>query len=454
MNPTFDLQSLADSHEQPFVVIDKHFCIRAVNRAYRQAYHCADAGQVIGKRCYEVSHSYDRPCAERGEDCPYQHVYKNRLAHSCLHVHQEEDGREHFVRVTVYPLTASDGELYLGESFREIAMEQRTADPEISVRMVGKAPAFLAMLEQLDIAARANVPTLLLGETGTGKELAAKFIHQHSQRASGPFLTVDCTVLNEALAENELFGHERGAFTGSVGEKKGLVELAEGGTLFLDEMGELPVPIQAKLLRVLESGEYRRVGGHEPRRVDLRVICATNRHLWEAVQARHFREDLYFRIACLTVHLPSLRERRQDIPALTSHLLDLQYRETGRRYRLTEAALRFLAQQHYPGNIRELRNILNVAAAQCTTGRIGPSHISQVLSRPSHAGDAPQMPPADAGQNHPAASPAAPRSMGSLESQHIAAMLREMGGNKRRAAEILGMSTRTLYRKIKLYGLD
>ncbi len=452
MKPAFDLQSLVDSHEQPFVVIDQDFRIRAVNRAYEQAYHTR-AGEVIGKRCHEVSHSQDRPCFERGEDCPYVHVYKDRLAHSCLHAHQDKDGRQHCVRVTVYPLIASDGELYLGESYREISVQDDAAGPRVSARLVGEAPVFLAMLEQLDLVARSDMPALLLGETGTGKELAAKFIHQHSGRASGPFLTVDCTVLNETLADNELFGHERGAFTGSVGDKRGLVELADGGTLFLDEMGELPAAIQAKLLRVLESGEYRRVGGHQLRRVDVRVVCATNRHLWEAVQARHFREDLYYRIACLTVHLPSLRERRQDVPVLAGHILDLHYRATGRRYHVTQAALRLLAEQRYPGNVRELRNVLCAAAAHSRDGQIGPSHISRVLSRPSDSTDCASASPAAVGVENSVAHAALPRSMGSLESQHIAAMLREMGGNKRHAAEILGISTRTLYRKIKQFGL-
>ena len=184
------------------------------------------------------------------------------------------------------------------------------------------------------------------------------------------------------------------------------------------------------------------------------MICATNRHLWEAVRAKHFREDLYYRIACLTIHLPSLRERRQDIPLLASHLLELQYRATGRRYHVTEAGLRLLAQQRFPGNIRELRNVLYVAAAHSPDGRIGPPHISQVLSRPSCPGDSPPMPASDAVPGDPDGGAAAPRSMDSLESQHIAAMLREMGGNKKRAAAILGMSTRTLYRKIKQYRLD
>jgi two-component system response regulator AtoC len=173
--------------------------------------------------------------------------------------------------------------------------------------MVGGFPAFLTLLGQLRTAARSNLPVLLLGETGTGKELAAQFLHQQSDRKSGPLQTVDCTVLNEALVESELFGHEKGAFTGHSGTRKGLFEVADGGTLFLDEIGDLPAAMQPKLLRVLESGEFRRVGAHQTRRTDVRVICATNRHLWKDVENGSFREDLYYRIACLSVHVPALR---------------------------------------------------------------------------------------------------------------------------------------------------
>ncbi len=201
--------------------------------------------------------------------------------------------------------------------------------------MVGEAPAFTACLQQLGLVAASEIPVLLQGETGTGKELAASYIHHGSCRKFKPFVTVDCTVLTDTLFEAEVFGHARGAFTGSVGERAGLLEQANGGTLFLDEVGELPATQQAKLLRVLETGKFRRVGGRGTRKTDIRLICASNVHLWEAVQAGRFREDLYYRIACLTIRLPSLRERMEDIQVLANTLLhaDLQLAET--RYALS-----------------------------------------------------------------------------------------------------------------------
>jgi transcriptional regulator with GAF, ATPase, and Fis domain len=355
--------------------------------------------------------------------------------------------------VTAYPLIASDGDIYLGESVREISVQDESALGNGGVRMTGESPAFLTLMEQLELIARSDVPALLLGETGTGKELAARFIHQRSARASGPFLTVDCTVLSESLVDNELFGHERGAYTGSVGAAKGLLELADGGTLFLDEMGELPASMQAKLLRVLETGEFRRIGGHQTLKVDVRVVCATNRHLWEAVRSRQFREDLYYRIACLTVHLPSLRERLQDIPLLAEQLLDAHSRSTGRPLRLTQAALDLLIQQEYRGNIRQLRNILYAGAAHSIGGTIEDAQIRLVLDRSHQPRQSSRERQSSAHPESGSDRTGMVQQMGDMESQHIQAVLASVEGNRRRAAARLGISTRTLYRKIKLYGL-
>jgi DNA-binding NtrC family response regulator len=319
--------------------------------------------------------------------------------------------------------------------------------------MVGESPAFLAMIEQLQLMAQSSVPVLLMGETGTGKELAANFLHQHSDRHDQPYVTVDCTNLNESLVESELFGHERGSFTGSVGKKQGLIELAEGGTLFLDEIGELPATMQAKLLRVLDTGEFRRVGGHKTLSVDVRVICATNRHLWEAVKDHQFREDLYYRIACMTVHLPALRERRLDIPLLANTLLSRLSRSSQRRYRLTDAALEILQARNYSGNIRELRNDLFAAAAGSVDGWIDrPQLLKAFENAPKTVQNpAPAEDEAKPGllQNDPDPATRAE----DVESRHIAAVLKEQYGSRKRTAAVLGISTRTLYRKMKCYGL-
>jgi transcriptional regulator with GAF, ATPase, and Fis domain len=330
--------------------------------------------------------------------------------------------------------------------------------------MVGSTTPFLACLEQLKMTAAAHAPVLLQGETGTGKELAANFIHQNSPRSDKPFLTVDCTVLTEALFEAEVFGHARGAFTGSVGERTGLFEQADGGTLFLDEVGELPLSQQAKLLRALESGQYRRVGGRNYRKADVRIVCATNRHLWESVSAGQFREDLYYRIACLAVRLPPLRERLDDIGLLAANLLQPISRTLSLRFSLTDEAVELLKQYHYPGNVRELRNILFIAATQSSNGEIGAPVINQVLLQESRNGrgaahaDTPAEP---AAQAHIEAAGPSPRGMPldaptlhEVEARHIADLLAQHNHNRRKVAELLEVSERTLYRKLKRYHLN
>ncbi len=245
--------------------------------------------------------------------------------------------------------------------------------------MVGDAPAFRKMLDRLLTAAGSEAPVLLQGETGTGKELAADFIHRHSARHAGPFQTIDCSVLTGQLFESEVFGHERGAFTGNVGEKRGLFELADGGTLFLDEIGEMPLALQAKLLRVLESGEFRRLGGNKNRRVNVRLICASNREL---LGAPEFRSDLYYRVACLSIRLPGLRERASDIPLLTAESPAGIGRSAGRAYSIDPSALALLLDHDFPGNVRELRNILWMAAVNTPDGCIGPAQVAAALPVP------------------------------------------------------------------------
>ena len=277
--------------------------------------------------------------------------------------------------------------------------------------------------------------------------------------------TVDCTILTDTLFEAEVFGHAKGAYTGSVGEQAGLFEQANGGTLFLDEVGELPMNQQAKLLRILETGQYRRVGGRGTRKVDVRIICATNRHLWEAVQARQFREDLYYRIACLSVRLPTLRERMDDIPTLASNLLEPVSMTMKRRFSLAPDALECLKSYNYPGNIRELRNILFVAATHTAGNEIHAPVIEEVMSQlaKTHATDS-----SPAGQTdlHNAETELATNglqgsgangngngSLSEVEARHIEELLNQYAGNRRKVATELGISERTLYRKLKKYNL-
>ena len=448
---TVDLHSLVESHQQPFVVIDNEYRILAVNSAYERAFG-VNRERAIGQPCYKVSHNNDAPCHESGEDCPHLNLFETGQPDSCVHLHYDVDHRMCQVRVTAYPLQGSNGELYMGELIQEISVtDERRLNGQ---RMVGKTQAFTACMDQLKMVAAAQAPVLLQGETGTGKELAANYIHRNSPRSGQPFLTVDCTVLTEPLFESEVFGHVRGAFTGSVGERVGLFEQADGGTLFLDEVGELPMTQQAKLLRVLESGQFRRVGGRKDHKADVRLICATNRHLWDLVKAGRFREDLYYRIACLAVRLPPLRERIDDIPLLAPNLLDPIGSAMSCHYRLTDDALERLKQYDYPGNVRELRNILSIAATHCKSGEISAEAVDEVMQLQAHS----KKQPCPSRTMETAVTPVAPvaetgATLHDVEAQHINLLLQQHSGNRKQVAAALGMSERNLYRKLKRYAL-
>jgi len=441
-----DLQSLVDSHDQPFVVIDRDYRIRAINRAYEKTFGVS-SDKAVGL-------PNDAPCHESGEDCPHANLFEIGKTDSCLHVHYDANHRMCQVRVTGFPLKGGNGELYMGELIQQLSgPEDRRTNGR---RMVGQTPLFLACMDQLKMVAAAHAPVLLQGETGTGKELAAQFIHNHSPRREQPFLTVDCTVLTESLFEAEVFGHTRGAFTGSVGERTGLFEQADGGTLFLDEVSELPLSQQAKLLRALESGQYRRVGGRNPRKVDVRVVCATNRHMWESVSTGHFREDLYYRIACLSVRLPTLRERRDDIEVLAPDLLVPVGQAMNQQFSLTPAAIERLKLYDYPGNVRELRNILLIAATNTSADEIDDAVIDTVLEQLSRRKQYREKDePVDVSQVAKVKPPEkAGNSLQDVEAKHISALLQQHHDNRREVAAALGISERTLYRKLKRYNLN
>lgn len=467
MNTTYqrasaiDMDSLVNSHDSPFVVIDKNYCILAVNKAYEQAYGVA-ARDAVGRMCYQVSHGNDQPCDSESEICPLGEVLESGQPCVCAHIHYDADHRMRQVKISAYPLQGRDGELYIGECIDELSasINCRTG----CERMVGNTPAFLACIEQLNVAARSDATVLLQGETGTGKELAAEYIHNKSSRSDQPFQIVDSTVLTENLFESEVFGHERGAYTGSNGGKKGLFELASGGTVFLDEIGDLPMSHQAKLLRVLETGQFRHVGGTTILKSDVRIICATNRRLWASVQTGHFREDLYYRIACLNIRLPNLLERLDDIPVLARSLIESINRSMRSSYRLTDDAYERLKMYEYPGNVRELRNILFIAATHSHDREISATLVDEIINNmPQHD----ELRPGDSTVGEtccmtPAIRPVvsdrdkakAPASLKAIEAQHIKALLVRYGGNRKRVAAALNVSERTIYRKLRQLGLN
>jgi two-component system, NtrC family, response regulator AtoC len=309
---------------------------------------------------------------------------------------------------------------------------------------VGRSPAFLEVFKQAARAAASLAPVLVTGESGTGKELVARAIHTHSPRARAAFVPVNCTALTESLLESELFGHARGAFTGAIGAKRGLFEMASGGTMFLDEIGDMGPKMQAQLLRTLQDGEVRPVGGTESIRVDVRLVCATNKDLDEEVKAGRFREDLYFRINVVTVRLPPLRERRDDVPILVAHFLaKLARRERREQAALSPEALRLLTAYGWPGNVRELENAIDRAVAVAKGNVILPSDL------PPEVGGAGPVVSGEGGgiiEDRP--------TLAELEQRYIALVLQESGGNKKKAAEKLGIDRRTLYRALERTGTD
>lgn len=291
------------------------------------------------------------------------------------------------------------------------------------------------VLALVDRVAPRDVAVLITGESGTGKELVARRLHERSPRAPGPFVAVNCAALPESLAESELFGTEKGAFTGADQARSGRFEEASGGTLFLDEIGELPVGLQAKLLRVLEDRTARRLGGSRDLPVDIRLVAATNRDLLAESDRGSFRGDLYFRLAVVTIHLPPLRERPGDIAVLARHLLEVLASRHGiRETALSPDAVRALEAYRWPGNVRELRNVLERALIVRGDGTIGPDDLS--LSNRAERGAAPQL------------------SKELREREAIMEALRQSRGNREEAARLLGISVRTLYYRLRSFGLS
>jgi len=447
---TSELQSLIDVQENPFVLIDENYKIVAANRAYCVNY-AVDPAQIVGRPCHEVSHLSAVPCHQNGEDCPHQNVFRSGQIHEVIHTHFDSQNRPEHVRIKGHPIRSANNKLYLGEAVFPIAGTDELICKDM--QMVGSSPAFLACIDHLTRAAQSDAAILLLGESGVGKELAAQYIHNSSSRKNQPLIVLNCASIAVDMFEDELFGHERGAFTGCVGRKQGLFELAEKGILFLDEIGDMPLFMQAKLLRVLESGEFRRIGGTETLRADVRLISATNNDLLKKVESGEFRQDLYYRIAGIDLRLPSLKQRSTDIPALAQAMLKRITRIGMPHYKLSPEALAKLQAYTFPGNIRELKNILLKAVSESNHGIISAANI--------HLPQLPEKPQTEIQHEIPVellrqATDLKPRnaSIAELEAEHIAKLLLSYNGHRRHVADTLGISERTLYRKLKRYHLD
>ncbi len=309
-------------------------------------------------------------------------------------------------------------------------------------QMVGQSRSMQEVYRWVELAATSTAPVLVYGESGTGKELVARTIHELSNRRNKPFVAINCAAIPETLIESELFGHERGAFTGATERRLGCFELTDGGTLFLDEVAEMDSNTQAKLLRVLQEGSFRRVGGgkHEIQ-VDVRVVAATNKNPTDAIATGKMREDLFYRLNVFSIHLPPLRERREDVVLLAKTFIDEFNRQDSRQVRgLTTESEKELERYHLPGNVRELRNVIQRAVVISGSGLIGAEHLPDNVLR----GAAPA----------PAAASGSVTPIREMERDAILRALEETGQDKRRAAQLLGISLKTLYNKLAKYGIQ
>ncbi|HTR60836.1 MAG TPA: sigma-54-dependent Fis family transcriptional regulator [Candidatus Binataceae bacterium] len=328
----------------------------------------------------------------------------------------------------------------------------RLANREFEREIVGTGPAMEQVFKLIGSAASSSIPVLIEGETGTGKELVARAVHQASDRAAAPFIAINCAAFAEGLLESELFGHRRGAFTGATTDEPGLFRAADGGVVLLDEIGEMPLPMQAKLLRVLQEGEVTPVGAIRPQKIDVRVLSATNRDLAAAVAARTFREDLFYRLAVFPIRLPPLRERREDIVVLVNRFLEVSGKRSAKRLSGFEpAALDALTRYDWPGNVRQLQNEIERAVALTADGqRIGMSHLSAAVAGGPAAPAPGETAPVFPVPNHAGAAvrPLA-HARADFEANYIAEVLAQNGGKIAAAARALGISREALHKRIK-----
>ena len=424
------VQSMINAIDKPAIFITPEYTILAVNDAYRDTY---ETDVIIGKsRCFEISHGHNSPCDKYGEECPIQQCAKTGRSSNAIHVHKTEASKT-YCDILMKPIIDEEG---FTTGYLEILDRIVFAATESeSNKMIGNSKPFKELLTKINRAAKSEIAVLLHGETGTGKELVSKALHETSRRAEKPFVIIECTGLNENLFESELFGHEKGAFTGATHAKKGLIEVAKGGTVFFDEIADIPLSMQVKLLRLLETQCYRTVGGIKQLKADFRLICASHKNLLDLVESGEFRKDLYYRIAGFPISLPSLFERTEDIPALANHFLS--HSELNHK-KFTSNALKRLCQYRFPGNIRELKSIVEQSALLANEDMIDTEDLpDQVNSVPSS-----ELTTTDT-----------LISLEEVEERYLRSLCNKQDIPINELAEILGVSTRTLYRKFQKYDL-
>lgn len=422
------IQSMISAIDKPAIYISPDYAIQAVNQAYRDTY--PDEVIVGHSKCYWISHRNQKPCDQCGEACPMAQCKETGMPVSVVHIHHTSEGKS-YCDILMKPVKDENDKII---GFLEILDKLSFASAESEAKkMIGVSAPFRSMLNTVNRAAQSDISVLLQGETGSGKELVASALHQSSKRKDKPLVVIECTGLNESLFESELFGYEKGAFTGATTSKKGLIDAANGGTVFFDEIGDVPLNMQVKLLRLLETQSYRPVGGLKPKTSDFRLVCATHKNLLSMVEKGEFRQDLYYRIAGFPIYLPSLRERAEDIPALCAHVL--RYSEHGHKS-FSDEAQQILNHYTFPGNIRELKNIVEQAALLANDDVIYPQDLPAYITQSGSGSTS---------DNDTI------RTLEDAEADYLRDICDSYPGTPDSLARQLGVSTRTLYRKLQRY---
>ena len=427
-----ELISFLDGQAEPSIVMDAEYRIVAANSAYTREF--AQGRDVNGKACYEVSHHFTVPCDQAGESCPLRMSQQSGQMQRVLHLHHTPRGEEH-VDVSTAPIRDDKGRLaYFVETMRVV---KHASSHPAAEGLVGRAASFSRMLSLVMRVAPTDAAVLLLGETGTGKELVARVVHEAGRSAEGPFVAVDCSGLTESLFESELFGYEKGAFTGAAKTTPGKIETAHNGTLMLDEIGDLPHSLQAKLLRFLQERVIERIGGREEIPVDVRIVCATHQDVKGLIQTGRFREDLYYRLAEIVVDIPALRERDGDAVLLAHAFVQRFANDHGRgSMTLTDDAVQSIESHRWPGNIRELENAIKRAVIMAEGNCITSDDVGLDVSADDEL---------DALNLRVVREEA--------ERRAVVRVIARVNGNVARAAEVLGISRPTLYDLMNRFGL-
>jgi len=441
MEISSDVSAILECLPDPAIVLSRDYQILQANAAYQALYGTDVAGG--SHRCYQVSHHYNVPCDQAGESCPLKQSMDTGENTKVLHIHHTPRGEE-YVNVEMWPVKdPHSGDVrYFIEIMHPSSIASATG---AASGPVGRSRAFQHTLSLVTRVAPSDATVMLLGESGTGKELLAETLHRLSGRSGGPFVPVECTGMPEALFESELFGYIKGAFTGATHDKPGLVEAAAGGTLFLDEVGDIPLAEQVKLLRLLETRRFRRVGSTEWRDTDFRLVCATHRDLTAMVQAGEFREDLYYRLNVFEINIPPLRERREDIAPLIQSMVSRL--ASGRTIEFSESALATLERYQFPGNVRELRNLVERAVLLADDGVVKTEHFPDAVRNASQRRNhtrPPQEQPDNIGTTaEPELIPLA-----DVEKNYLRQIAARHRGDRKSLAAALDISERALYRKL------